>query len=99
MKAPTNTAKEPPTRSNRKVTYSLPSEVASELDRRTAGQHRAKSHVVAEALAFYFAWEDKKALAAVYEEAARDPLFEADNRAVAEDFAVLDDETLSEGSR
>jgi hypothetical protein len=55
--------------------------------------------MVAEALAFYFAAEDKKALAAIYEEAARDPLFKADNRAVEEDFEALDREALLEKPR
>jgi len=76
----------------RKVTYSLPERVALELDRRSAGSERGKSRVVAEALAFYFAAQDRRALAVVYAEAADDPQFNADNDAVREDFASLDRE-------
>lgn len=74
----------------RKVTYSLPESVAGELDRRSAGNERGKSRMVAEALAFYFSAQDKRALAAVYAEAARDPQFKADNEAIHQDFAALD---------
>ncbi len=49
--------------------------------------------MVAEALAFYFAEQDKRALAVVYMEAARDPQFLADNEAIRGDFASLDRET------
>jgi hypothetical protein len=80
----------------RKVTYSLPAEVAQEVDRRTAGQVRAKSHVVAEALAFYFASQDREALATLYAQAAEDPQFQADNRAVLRDFESLDAEAGEE---
>lgn len=81
-----------PTRAYRKVTYSLPEPVASELDLRSAGSERGKSRLVAEALAFYFAAQDRRALAVLYAEAAQDPQFTADNDAVQEDFASLDRE-------
>src|SRR6266542_2338495 len=81
-----------PSRRYRKVTYSLPEPVASELDRRSAGSERGKSRMVAEALAFYFAAQDTRALAVLYAEAARDPDFRSDNEAVQEDFAALDRE-------
>jgi len=77
---------------SRKVTYSLPEVVVRELDRRSAGSERGKSRVVAEALAFYFAVQDRKALAVLYAEAAEDPQFRADNEAVQQDFASLDRE-------
>lgn len=80
------------TSSPRKVTYSLPEAVAREVDRRSAGSERGKSRLVAEALAFYFAAQDKRALAVLYAEAARDPQFKADNDAVQTDFAALDRE-------
>jgi hypothetical protein len=80
----------------RKVTYSLPEQVAREVDRRNAGSERGKSRFVAEALAFYFAAQDRRALALVYSEAARDPEFQADNEAVRLDFAALDHETDTE---
>lgn len=76
---------------HRKVTYSLPEAVARELDRRS-GSERGKSGMVAEALAFYFAAQDRRALAAVYGEAAQDAQFKADNEAVQRDFAFLDRE-------
>jgi hypothetical protein len=76
----------------RKVTYSLPESVASELDRRSARNERRKSRVVAEALAFYFAAQDRQALALLYSGAAQDPQFRADNEAVDRDFAALDRE-------
>ncbi|MCP3956557.1 MAG: hypothetical protein GY719_01760 [bacterium] len=82
----------------RKVTYSLPAQLVSELDRRTAEMAKSKSAVVADALALYFAKRDHEALARVYEEAARDPLFQADNEAVLQDFAALDAE-VEQGSR
>lgn len=44
----------------------------------------------AEVLAFYFAAQDRRALALLYAEAAQDPQFKADNDAVQTDFAVLD---------
>ncbi|MDP2628092.1 MAG: hypothetical protein Q8Q58_14480 [Candidatus Rokubacteria bacterium] len=66
--------------------------MASEVDRRSAGSERGKSRLVAEALAFYFAAQDRRALAVLYAEAARDPQFQADNEAVAKDFAPLDRE-------
>jgi hypothetical protein len=75
----------------RKVTYSLPEAVARELDRRS-GSERGKSGMVAEALAFYFAAQDRRAVAAVYAEAAQDAEFRADNEAVQRDFAALDRE-------
>ena len=80
------------TRRYRKVTYSLPEHVAREVDSRHAGSEQGKSRLVAEALAFYFADQDRQALAAVYSEAARDPEFQADNEAVQQDFAALDRE-------
>src|SRR6266571_4601913 len=76
----------------RKVTYSLPEHVAREVDLRHAGSEQGKSRLVAEALAFYFADQDRRALAAVYSEAAQDPEFQADNEAVQRDFAALDRE-------
>lgn len=76
----------------RKVTYSLPEQVAREVDLRNAGSERSKSRLVAEALAFYFAAQDRRALALVYSEAAQDPAFQADNEAVQQDFAALDRE-------
>lgn len=80
------------TPSPRKVTYSLPEGVAREVDRRCAGSERGKSRLVAEALAFYFAAQDRRALALLYAEAAQDPQFRADNDAVQTDFAALDHE-------
>lgn len=79
-------------RQHRKVTYSLPEPVAREVDRRTKGSARNKSRLVAEALAFYFAAQDTRALAVLYAEAADDPLFTADNEAIQADFASLDRE-------
>ena len=76
---------------HRKVTYSLPEEVARELDRRS-GSPRGKSGMVAEALAFYFAAQDRRALAVLYAEAAQDAQFKADNEAIQRDFAALDRE-------
>jgi hypothetical protein len=66
--------------------------VADELDRRTEGRGKIKSRVVSEALAHYFEVQDRESLAALYEKAAHDPKFVADNRAVEDDFAALDDE-------
>ena len=48
--------------------------------------------MVAEALAFYFAAQDRRALAVLYAEAAQDAQFKADNEAVQRDFAALDRE-------
>lgn len=79
-------------RTNRKVTYSLPDRVARELDRRSAGSERGKSRLVAEALAFYFAAQDRQALAVLYAEAAQDAQFRSDNEAVQRDFVLLDRE-------
>ena len=79
-------------RRHRKVTYSLPEQVAREVDRRSARSERGKSRLVAEALAFYFAAQDRRALALLYSEAAQDPQFQADNEAVQKDFAALDHE-------
>jgi hypothetical protein len=76
----------------RKVTYSLPERLAHEVDMRNAGSERGKSRLVAEALAFYFAAQDRGALALVFSEAARDPDFQADNEAVLKDFAAPDRE-------
>jgi hypothetical protein len=64
--------------------------VAREVDVRHAGSEQGKSRLVAEALAFYFADQDRRALSLVYSEAAQDPEFQADNEAVQRDFAVLD---------
>ena len=72
------------------MTYSLPSAIVRELDRRAADGRRARSAVVSEALAFYFAEDDKRALAAVYAQAAGDAMFRADNDEVLADFAALD---------
>jgi predicted transcriptional regulator len=87
-----------PARTSRKVTYSLPDAVARELDRRASGSPRGKSRLVAEALAFYFAAQDRRALSVLYAEAAEDPQFMRDNEAVQRDFAALDRE-LDEPSR
>jgi len=87
-----NTASRRTRASSRKVTYSLPEGVAHEVDRRCAGSERGKSRLVAEALAFYFAAQDRRALALLYAEAAQDPQFQADNDAVQQDFAALDRE-------
>ena len=57
---------------------------------------KSKSAVVADALTLYFADRDCEALAKTYEEAARDPLFQADNEAVLQDFAALDAEAEQE---
>ena len=81
----------------RKVTYSLPEPVAHEVDLRSAGSERGKSRLVAEALAFYFAAQDRRALALVFSEAAQDPEFQADNEAVHKDFAALDREADGTG--
>ena len=70
----------------------MPEPVAKEVDLRSAGSERGKSRLVAEALAFYFAAQDRRALALVYSEAAQDPEFQADNEAVHKDFAALDHE-------
>lgn len=80
----------------RKVTYSLPARLVAELDQRTAEAAKTKSAIVAEALTLYFAELDREALAAVYREAAQDPLFLADNEAVLRDFAALDAEVERE---
>jgi predicted transcriptional regulator len=77
-------------RTRQKVTYSLPEAIVTRLDERAAGAGQAKSAMVSEALAFYFAEQDRKALEAVYAEAATDPLFAADNAQVLRDFAALD---------
>jgi predicted transcriptional regulator len=83
---------ERPAERSTKVTYSLPAALVRELSRRAAGRGRTKSAIVGEAVAFYFAEQDKQALAAVYAEAARDPLFVADNAEIMRDFGALDDE-------
>lgn len=70
----------------------MPEHVAREVDLRNAGSEQGKSRLVAEALAFYFADQDRRELAAVYSEAAQDPEFQADNEAVQRDFAALDRE-------
>lgn len=80
----------------RKVTYSLPLNLVSELDRWTAETAKSKSAVVADALTLYFAKRDREALARIYAEAARDPAFQADNDAVLRDFAALDAEADQE---
>lgn len=81
-----------PLRNWRKVTYCLPAGLARELDARTAGRGKIKSRVVSEALAHYFEAQDRQSLAVLYEQAAQDPRFVADNRAVEEDFAALEGE-------
>ena len=91
-KAPRRPKRAKPGRRHRKVTYSLPETVAQEVDRRSAGSEQGKSRLVAEALGFYFAAQDRGALALLYSEAARDPDFRADNDAVLKDFAALDHE-------
>lgn len=97
MDTPRHLVKSPGSRARvRKVTYSLPSRLVSELDRRTAEMAKSKSAVVADALALYFAERDREALARTYEEAAQDPLFRADNEAVLRDFAALDAEAERE---
>jgi hypothetical protein len=73
-------------RASKKVTYNLPTALTRELDRRTRMAGRSKSTLVAEALESYFAEKDRQELAAVYAEAASDPLFRADNEAVLRDF-------------
>ena len=70
----------------------MPEPVAREVDLRSAGSERGKSRLVTAALAFYFAAQDRRALARVYSEAAQDPEFQADNEAVRQDFATLDHE-------
>ena len=77
---------------SRKVTYSLPETLAREVDLRSAGSERGKSRLVAEALSFYFAAQDQRAVAMLYAEAAQDPQFRADNEAVQKDFEPLDRE-------
>jgi hypothetical protein len=66
--------------------------VAREVDRRSTGSEKGKSRILAEALAFYFAAQDRRAVAMLYEEAARDPDFQADNEAIQRDFEPLDHE-------
>jgi len=80
----------------RKVTYSLPARLVAELDQRTADAEKTKSAVVAEVLTLYFAELDREALSTVYQEAAQDPLFLADNESVQRDFAALDAEVERE---
>ena len=80
----------------RKVTYTLPRTIAGELDARTKDHPRSKSRVVAEALAFSFAAQDRETLAAVYEQAAQDPQFRADNETILRDFEALDLEAAGE---
>lgn len=91
-RAPRRTTRAKRARRHRKVTYSLPEPVAREVDRRCAGSEQGKSRLVAEALGFYFAAQDQRALALLYSEAAQDPEFRADNDAVQKDFAALDHE-------
>ena len=57
---------------------------------------KSKSAVVADALALYFAEQDREALAKTYEEAAQDPPFQADNESVLQGFAALDTEAMQE---
>ncbi len=80
----------------RKVTYSLPVHLVVELDRRAAEAAKSKSAMVTEALSLYFAGKDREALVEIYEQAAQDPLFQADNEAVLRDFAALDAEVDQE---
>ncbi len=74
----------------KKVTYNLPKRLIDELDRRAAGMGRNKSRIVSAALELYFAEQERRELAAIYADAARDPLFQSDNEAVLRDFASLD---------
>jgi hypothetical protein len=90
-KTPEREPERPDERST-KVTYSLPAALVRELSRRAAGRGRTKSAIVSEAVAFYFAEQDKQALAAVYTEAARDRWFVADNAEIMRDFGTLDRE-------
>jgi len=83
-------------RPHSKVTYSLPGPIVDELDRRAGQRRQAKSAIVSEALAFYFAEQDREALAAVYAEAARDVDFAFDNDEVLRDFAAIDRETAQD---
>ena len=83
----------PPAATSRKVTYSLPSDVAGEVDRRSAAAGVAKSDMVAEALTAYFASQDREELARAFREAAADPQFVADNEDILRDFAALDAES------
>lgn len=82
-----------------KVTYSLPAEVAREVDRRSKATGLAKSELVREALTAYFASSDREELVRVFRQAAADPLFTEDNAAVEADFAVLDNEVTSGAGR
>lgn len=94
MGLPNRTSGQTTTRQRRhKATYSLPVEVISELERRSELLDQPRSEIVAEALSRYFASQDREELAVAYSAAARDPLFVADNEAVARDFALLDEET------
>ena len=97
-RAATDKASSEAARKSRKVTYSLPDTVARELDRRASQSSGSKSRLVAEALAFYFAAQDRRALSVLYSEAAEDPQFVSDNEAVQRDFAALDRE-MDEPSR
>lgn len=60
---------------------------------------RGKSPLVAEALAFYFAAQDRRALALLYSEAAQDRQFQVDNNAVQKNFAALDHEAAAGSPR
>ena len=84
-------SKRPPGRLQRKATYSLPADLLAKLDR-ASGTARAKSGLVAEALALYFARREKQDLEAEFAGAASDPQFVADNTEILRDFASLDAE-------
>lgn len=74
----------------KKVTYNLPRELVEELALRSSKLGRSKSMIVRAALKEYFGQQDRQELAKIYSEAARDPLFQADNEAILCDFAGLD---------
>jgi len=74
----------------KKVTYSLPARLVEELNRYAAGTGSNKSAIVSAALDLYFEHQDRQELAAIYADAARDPLFQGDNEAVLRDFTSLD---------
>src|SRR5262245_29622272 len=76
----------------RKVTYSLPEELLKKLER-AGGAARARSGIVAEALARYFVEREKRELEEQFVAAASDALFREDNESVRKDFAALDAET------
>ena len=82
-----------------KVTYSLPRDVVGEVERRSRAAGLAKSELVREALTAYFARLDREVLGRIYGEAAADRLFVADNAAVQDDFAALEEEAAVRSGR